>query len=118
VERATVGLVGYLWFFERMPRMFYPLWTGACRRGGVPDAALRALSEGALVDATRDAQVVRCCQQIVRRPRDLGLATQCLHDSAELFATMMDAALQRAERRPNLDFDAGAMSGGGIGQVA
>ena len=27
VERATVGLVGYLWFFERMPRLFYPLWS-------------------------------------------------------------------------------------------
>jgi hypothetical protein len=36
----------------------------------------------------------------VRRPRDLGLATQSLHDTAELFATLVDAALQRAERRP------------------
>ena len=32
VERATVGLVGYLWFFERMPRLFYPLWV-ECVRG-------------------------------------------------------------------------------------
>ena len=100
VERAAVGLVGYLWFFERMPRVLYPLWHEASLRGGVTDKALRALVEGSLVDATRDNHVSNCCQQIVRRPRDLGLATQSLDDTAVLFATMVDAAVQRAERRP------------------
>jgi hypothetical protein len=99
VERATVGLVGYLWFFERMPRLLYPLWSAACRRGGVSEDALQALSEGAFADSERDNQVSNCCRALVRRPRDLGLATQSLHDTAELFATMFDAALQRAERR-------------------
>ena len=117
VERATVGLVGYLWFFERMPRLLYPLWRESCVRGGVPDKALHALAEGAVVDNTRDLQVVTCCRQIVRRPRDLGLATQSLHDTAELFASMIDAALQRAERRQVMPMDAGN-AGGGIGQVA
>jgi hypothetical protein len=100
VERATVGLVGYLWFFERMPRLFYPLWSAAAQRGGVPDKALRALSIGTHVDPLRDEAVTRACRQLVRRPRDLGLATQSLHDTAELFASLVDAALQRAERRP------------------
>jgi hypothetical protein len=100
VERATVGLVGYLWFFERMPRLFYPLWSSACQRGGVPDRAVQALAAGSRVDLTRDYVVANCCRQLVRRPRDLGLATQSLHDTAELFATLVDAALQRAERRP------------------
>lgn len=99
-ERATVGLVGYLWFFERMPRLLYPHWADACRRGQVPDKALRSLTAGALIDPSRDRQVETCCRLIVRRPRDLGLATQCLHDTTELFVSMMDAALQRAERRP------------------
>lgn len=103
VERATVGLVGYLWFFERMPRLFYPLWSTACLRGGVPERAVRALAAGAVVDASRDTTVANCCRQLVRRPRDLGLATQSLHDTAELFATMVDAALQRAERRPAIE---------------
>jgi hypothetical protein len=98
VERAAVGLVGYLWFFERMPRLLYPLWADACRRAGLPDAALQTLHEGAVTDLVRDNQVITCCRQIVRRPRDLGLATQSLHDTAELFAMMADAALQRAER--------------------
>ena len=40
-----------------------------------------------------------CCRQIVRRPRDLGLATQSLDDTAVLFANMVDAAIQRAGRR-------------------
>jgi hypothetical protein len=100
VERATVGLVGYLWFFERMPRLFYPLWSAAGQRGGVPDKALRALSIGTHVDHLRDEAVTKACRQLVRRPRDLGLATQSLHDTAELFASLVDAALQRAERRP------------------
>lgn len=100
VERATVGLVGYLWFFERMPRLFYPLWSAACQRGHVPDRALQALAAGSRVDVSRDHVVANCCRQLVRRPRDLGLATQSLHDTAELFATLVDAALQRAERRP------------------
>ena len=117
VERATVGLVGYLWFFERMPRLVYPLWSQACTRGGVPEKAKRALGEGAVIDASRDLQVVNSCRQIVRRPRDLGLATQSLHDTAELFATMVDAALQRAERRPVVAPE-NAVVGGGIGQVA
>lgn len=99
VERATVGLVGYLWFFERMPRLFYPLWSGASERGGVPAKALQALAQGAKVDLARDVAVANCCRQLVRRPRDLGLATQSLHDTAELFASLVDAALQRAERR-------------------
>jgi hypothetical protein len=99
VERATVGLVGYLWFFERMPRLFYPLWSLACTRGGVPERALRALASGSHIDTFRDQLVANCCRQLVRRPRDLGLATQSLHDTAELFATLVDAALQRAERR-------------------
>jgi hypothetical protein len=103
VERATVGLVGFLWFFERMPRLFYPLWRHACQRGGVPDKALHALTGGASVDNGRDLVVANCCRQIVRRPRDLGLATQSLHDTAELFASMIDAALQRAERRPIIE---------------
>lgn len=100
VERATVGLVGYLWFFERMPRLFYPLWSTACQRGGVPERALQALISGSRIDPARDEQVANCCRQLVRRPRDLGLATQSLHDTAELFATLVDAALLRAERRP------------------
>ena len=116
VERAAVGLVGYLWFFERMPRLVYPLWSEACRRGGVPEKALHALAEGSQFDAARDSQVVNCCRLLVRRPRDLGLATQSLHDTAELFATMFDAALQRAERRAPLPAEAGVVNG--IGQVA
>jgi hypothetical protein len=103
VERATVGLVGYLWFFERMPRLFYPLWSTACLRGGVPEKAVRALAAGANVDVARDMAVANCCRQLVRRPRDLGLATQSLHDTAELFTTMVDAALPRAERRPHVE---------------
>ena len=71
---ATVGLVGYLWFFERMPRLIYPLWADACRRNGVNDKSLRALVQGSRVDTERDNQVANCCRQIVRRPRDLGLA--------------------------------------------
>ena len=114
VERATVGLVGYLWFFERMPRLVYPLWADSCRRSGISDKALRALVQGAGVDSVRDGKVATCCRQIVRRPRDLGLATQSLHDTAELFAMMMDAALQRAERR----HVAADIVAGGIGQVA
>jgi hypothetical protein len=61
--------------------------------------------------------MMSCCRQIVRRPRDLGLATQSLHDTAELFATMVDAALQRAERRPMVALES-AVIGRGIGQVA
>jgi hypothetical protein len=114
VERATVGLVGYLWFFERMPRLFYPLWSAACRRGGVPDKALHALEQGSDVDPARDHLVANCCRQLVRRPRDLGLATQSLHDTAELFATMIDAALLRAERRPVAE----NLATGSIGAVA
>jgi hypothetical protein len=117
VERATVGLVGYLWFFERMPRLVYPLWSESCRRGGVPEKALRALAEGALVQPARDQTVVNCCRQIVRKPRDLGLATQSLHDTAELFGTMLDAALQRAERRQSMAVESVVVAGG-IGQVA
>lgn len=98
VERATVGLVGYLWFFERMPRLLYPLWRSSCVGGGVPEKALRALAQGGHIDPARDGQVVNCCRQLVRRPRDLGLATQSLRDTAELFASMVDAALQRAAR--------------------
>jgi hypothetical protein len=113
VERAAVGLVGYLWFFERMPRLVYPLWIEACQRAGVPEKALRALTDGAVVDVSRDIQVANCCRQIVRRPRDLGLASQSLHDSAELFATMVDSALQRAERQLAQATEAGA-----VGQVA
>src|SRR3954470_10271577 len=116
VERATVGLVGYLWFFERMPRLVYPLWNDACRRGGVPEKAMRALTQGATPDPGRDTQVANCCRQIVRRPRDLGLASQSLHDTAELFAAMVDAALQRADRRVAPAADPGAVRG--IGQVA
>jgi hypothetical protein len=117
VERATVGLVGYLWFFDRMPRLFYPLWSDACQRGGVPKKAQRALAEGAVIDPTRDQQMMNCCRQIVRRPRDLGLATQSLHDTAELFATMVDAAMQRAERRPMMAPES-AVAISRIGQVA
>jgi hypothetical protein len=115
VERATVGLVGYLWFFERMPRLVYPLWRESCRGGGVPEKALHALGEGAVVDPARDIQVINCCRQLVRRPRDLGLATQSLHDTAELFASMVDAALQRAERRPEVAPESAART---VGQVA
>jgi hypothetical protein len=118
VERATVGLVGYLWFFERMPRLVYPLWREACQAGAVPEQALHTLSEGAVVDASRDAQVANCCRALVRRPRDLGLATQSLHDTAELFATMLDAALQRAERRPEMPTETALPSRAGFGQVA
>ena len=117
VERATVGLVGYLWFFDRMPRLFYPLWSDACQRGGVPKKAQRALAEGAVIDPTRDQQMMNCCRQIVRRPRDLGLATQSLRDTAELFATMVDAAMQRAERRPMMAPES-AVAISRIGQVA
>ena len=116
VERAAVGLVGYLWFFERMPRLLYPLWNDSCRRGGVSEQALRALAEGAVVDAGRDNQFASCCLKLVRRPRDLGLATQSLHDTTELFSTMLDAALQRVERRRAAPVEMGAVAG--IGQVA
>jgi hypothetical protein len=118
VERAAVGLVGYLWFFERMPRLVYPLWRESCQAGGVPEKALRALGEGAISEPARDVQVANCCRALVRRPRDLGLATQSLHDTAELFATMIDAALQRSERRPEMPAESAATSRAGFGQVA
>ena len=117
VERAAVGLVGYLWFFERMPRICYPLWNESARRGGVPINAMQALSQGpSVVDIGRDTQVADCCRQIVRRPRDLGLATQSLHCAAALFATLVDAAIERTEVRLPPHSDAGALRG--IGQVA
>lgn len=116
VERAAVGLVGYLWFFERMPRLLYPLWKESCRRGGVNEQAFRALTAGAVVDSARDTQFAACCRQVVRRPRDLGLATQSLHDTMELFATMLDAALERVERRRVAPVEIGVTAG--IGQVA
>ena len=115
VERAAVGLVGYLWFFERMPRLLYPLWSESCRRGGVNEKAVRALAEGSQVDAARDSLVANCCRRLVRRPRDLGLATQSLDDTAVLFATLVDAAVQRAERRQSASFEASLP---GIGEVA
>jgi hypothetical protein len=118
VERATVGLVGYLWFFERMPRLFYPLWVESARRGCVPEKATKALTAGACSDDLRDQHVARCCRQIVRRPRDLGLATQTLRDTAELFATMIDAALQRVERRYDIAPEATILATRSIGQVA
>ena len=113
-----MGLVGYLWFFERMPRLLYPLWSESCRRGGVPEKALRALSLGAIVSPARDNAVANCCRQIVRRPRDLGLATQSLHDTAELFGAMLESALVRAERRHPTAVESVAASVSGIGQVA
>ena len=118
VERATVGLVGYLWFFERIPRLFYPLWSDACRRGGVPEKAQRALAEGAVVDVARDQQVVQSAAGRSCAGRAIwGLPTQSLHDTAELFATMIDAALQRAERRMTMP-ESVAVASGRIGQVA
>jgi hypothetical protein len=108
MERATVGLVGYLWFFERMPRLFYPLWIESARRGGVPEKALTALlGAGALHDELRDQHVARCCSH-----------TQTLRDTAELFASMVDAALQRVEFRYGIDSESADITGGGIGQVA
>ena len=116
-ERGTVGLVGYLWFFERMPRLCYPAWNDSARRGGVPANSLQALVEGpSTVDIARDTQVADCCRQIVRRPRDLGLATQSLHCAAALFATLVDAAIERTEIRLPAPSDASALRG--IGQVA
>jgi hypothetical protein len=84
----------------------------------VPDKALRALGEGAISEAARDLQVANCCRTLVRRPRDLGLATQSLHDTAELFATMIDAALLRSERRPEMPAESPPSSRAGFGQVA
>jgi len=62
--------------------------------------------------------VANCCRALVRRPRDLGLATQSLHDTAELFAMMLDAALMRAERRPEMLTESPLSGRTGIGQVA
>jgi len=108
---------------------FSHLWNGiATRHSDTVDAKffvdgrsiLVGLAHSAFVQFRehhgRDTQVVNCCRQIVRRPRDLGLASQSLHDTAELFATMVDAALQRADRRLAPAADAGAARG--IGQVA
>ena len=115
VERPVVRLVGYLWFFERMPRLIYPLWHESCRRGGVPEKALRALTQIAMADPARDSQVATACRQAVRRPRDLGVATQSLNVTMELFATMVDAAMQRSERRHAAAIE---IEPRGIGQVA
>jgi len=62
--------------------------------------------------------VANCCRALVRRPRDLGLATQSLHDTAELFASMIDAALQRTERLSEMAAESPHASRTGIGQVA
>ena len=67
------------------------------------------------MDTARDQAVANCCRQLVRRPRDLGLATQSLDDTAVLFATLVDAAVQRAERG---HLTAAEESLPGIGQVA
>jgi hypothetical protein len=68
-------------------------------------------SAGKLTRSTRLCSHTACS----RRPRDLGLATQSLHDTAELFATMVDSALQRAERRPVPE---SVLNSGRIGRVA
>lgn len=117
-ERAPVSLVGYLWFFERMPRLFYPLWVESSRRGGAPESALKALTAGTLNDELRDQHVARCCRQLIRRPRDLGLATQTLRETAELFASMVEAALRRIDSGYVEVPDPADVTGGGMDQVA
>lgn len=95
--RAAVGYIGYLYFLEHMPTRIGAQYAAALRGAGIPESAMRFLSEHTTVDVGHNRLMEGYLANLVRTEDDCAEVVYAMRVTGRLYASMLLAAIRRAE---------------------
>ena len=92
-----VGYLGYLYFLEHMPTAAGAAYANALAAAGVPTTAMTFLHEHTIVDVAHNKLMEEYVSRLVRTVADVAAVTYALTVTAELYASMLAGAIERAD---------------------
>ena len=98
-----IGYLGYLYFLEYLPTQRGQFYGQKLSEIGIPQEAMTFLAEHVSVDVAHNKLMERYLDALVRNESDLSAVLYTLRGTAELYGTMVSAAVERA-RCADIDF--------------
>jgi pyrroloquinoline quinone (PQQ) biosynthesis protein C len=99
--RNPIAYLGYLFFLEHMPTQHGAIYAKALMGAGVPEAAMGFLKEHMHVDVGHNKLMEKYLAHLVHNQKDADAMIYSMHVTAQLFANMLWAAVERAEKPPS-----------------
>jgi pyrroloquinoline quinone (PQQ) biosynthesis protein C len=93
-----VALLGYMFHLEYTPTQLGQKYIAALEKSGIPRSAMTFLEEHAEVDVAHCKLMEMYCEKLVRTPAQLDAVLYMQRVTAELYAKMLDQAIETAER--------------------
>jgi hypothetical protein len=93
-----VGYLGYLYFLEFLPTGSGSALMAALARAGVPPKAMRFLHDHSTIDVAHNRMMETYAKTLITTERELRSAIYAMRVTADLYASMVEAALASADR--------------------
>lgn len=93
-----VAIVGYMFQLEYTPTQLGHQYMAALERAGVPREAMSFLAEHAEVDVAHCKLLEKYCEILIRTPEQLEAVLYLQRVTAELYAKMLDQAIETADQ--------------------
>lgn len=97
-HHEPVAIVGYMFQLEYTPVQLGQAYMEALERAGIPRNAMTFIEEHASVDVSHCKLIEQYCEALLRTPEELEAALYMQRLTAELYARMLDEAIDSAER--------------------
>ena len=96
--RSPVSYLGWLYFLEFLPTSSGGGIAQSLKRQGVPDTAMTFLDEHRDVDIQHNKLMRIYADHMIRTPQDLAEMAYTMEVTGALFANMLEAAFEAADR--------------------
>jgi pyrroloquinoline quinone (PQQ) biosynthesis protein C len=93
-----VAYLGYLFHLEYTPVQLGAAYMEALERAGIPRSAMTFIEEHAAVDVSHCKLIEQYCETLIRTPEQLEAVLYMQRLTAELYARMLDEAIDSADR--------------------
>src|SRR5690606_10299553 len=103
-----VGLIGIMFFLEYLPTVAGSGIADRLRNNGIPEDAMKFIKEHAVVDIAHLKVAESYLRRLVKNEKHLNSVLYAIHVTAELYARLIEGAIENAERNP-LQFGADEM---------
>ncbi len=96
-HHEPVACLGYMFHLEYTPTQLGRKYIAALEKSGIPRSAMSFLEEHAEVDVAHCKLMEMYCEKLVRTPEKLDSVLYMQRLTAELYAKMLDQAIETAE---------------------
>lgn len=97
-HHEPVACLGYMFHLEYTPTQLGQKYIAALEKSGIPRSAMTFLAEHAEVDVAHCKLMEMYCENLVRTPEQLGAVLYMQRLTAELYAKMLDQAIETADQ--------------------